>query len=375
MKESGEGSAADSRTGSAVPASAAAGYLLNHLIEISSVTGYNPPRTLRIQEILDEHGVAGHSIMLPAPRNGFTQEQREAIENYSTTLTYWHHLLVEVDWIDKGVKVIFRRADEPEEEQKEKEKKLTLREKLRGPAYRAVRTMGQILVEQGFMVREPVEVCMVTLESRFNGWAIMVKYPGTPKDDKAGIMTAYDKWVPLLADAFARSEEVKSETVKDGIISTVFFTKDKRYVASMYDTSKMLRMFAPKKSLISDPVFFTKSTFRACRALAIRYKKDFIISKRPMAAWGAQGHSILMTYKKGAAGKLVDESYMYNVRLMTEKVMKKFHLQASIKHYAESRSLIVTFYNASFDKWSSLNRGFEGLAVVNYDESNATTVA
>jgi len=354
-----------------VPAGAAIGYLINHLSDISAHTGYIPPRNPKVHEILDEKGVAGHSITLPAPKKGFSPEQRDAIESYSNTLTYWHHLLVELDWRDDGVVVSFKRPEQTEED-REKEKRLTLRERMKGAAYRAVRKMGQSLVEHGFMVREPVEVCMVTLDARYNGWAIMVRYPGQAKNDEAGIHKAYDKWVPLLTDVFARAEAIKGETVKDGTVSTIFFTKDKNYVSSIYDKSATLRIFAPKRIAIFDPMFFRKSTFRACKMVAGRYKKDFNVSKRPMNAWGVQGHSILMTYRRGAGGRVVDESYIYNVRLMTEKVMRKFHMQASIKHHADTRSLVVTFYSGSQDKWSTMGRHSDGVAVINYDDSRTT---
>ncbi len=356
------------------PASAAIGYLINHLEELSPQTGYRPPRNLRIREILDEHGTAGHSVTLPAPKNGFTAEQKDAIETYSNTLTYWHRLLVEVDWEADGVTITFQRPEETAEE-REKEKKLTFRERLKGQAYRAVRSMGQSLVDHGFMVREPVEVALVTLEARFNGWAIMMKYPTARTVDQAGIEKAYDKWVPMLTDAFARAEMIKGEAVKDGAVTTIFFTKDKRYVSSMYDKRRMLRIFVPRQKVLFDPIFFTKATFRACGMISRRYKKDFNVSKRPMNAWGVQGHSILMNYKKGAGGKLVDESYLYNVRLMTEKVMKKYHLQASIKHHADTRSLVVTFFSGAADKWSSISRQVDGVAVVNYDDTRTTANA
>lgn len=356
------------------PASAAIGYLINHLEELSPQTGYHPPRNPVIREILDEHGSAGHSVTFPAPKKGFTAEQKDAIETYSNTLTYWHRLLVEVDWTADGVTISFKRPEETDEE-REKEKTLSFREKLKGQAYRAVRTMGQALVDHGFMVREPVEVAMVTLDARYNGWAIMMKYPTARTSDEAGIQKAYDKWVPLLTDAFARAEQIKGESVKDGVVTTIFFTKDKRYVSSIYDKRKMLRIFVPRQRLLFDPIFFTKATFRACGMIARRYKKDFNVSKRPMNAWGVSGHSILMNYKKGAGGRLVDESYLYNVRLMTEKVMKKYHLQASIKHHADTRSLVVTFFIGANDKWSTMSRQVDGVAVVNYDESRTTANA
>jgi hypothetical protein len=371
MVESRGESAADKKHRSSnAPASAAIGYLINHLEELSPQTGYHPPRNVKVREILDEHGPAGHSVVLPAPKKGFTTEQRDAIETYSNTLTYWQHLLVEIEWKEDSVTVSFKRLEETEED-REKEKKLTLREKLRGQAYRAVRAMGQALVDHGFMVREPVETAMVTLEARYNGWAIMMKYPSAGTD-QAGIQKAYDKWVPLLTDAFARAEQVKGETAKDGLVTTIFFTKDKRYVSSVYDKRKMLRIFVPKEKMLLNLMFFTRSTYRACNSISKRYKKDFNVSKRPMNAWGVKGHSILMNYRKGAAGKLVDESYVYNVRLIAEKTMRKYGLMASIKHHADTRSLVVTFYSGSNDKWSTMYRPMDGVAVVNYDDSRST---
>ena len=355
-----------STAGSDAPASAAIGYLLNYLADTSKITGYIPPKHPPIREILDEHGVAGHQTVLPAPKNGFAAHQREAIESYAKTLTYWRNLLVELEWGPKEVVITFTRPAEQDEEEQQGEKKFTLREKLKGKAYRAVRYIGQILVNQGFMVREPVRVQLLTMTERFSGYAIMMKYPGTGNDE-AGIVKAYDKWVPQLSDAVARSHEVRTECQKDGQITTIFFTPNRRYVSSLYETTRQFRIFVPHPRTRIDLMFFTKGSYRACRNLAQRYRKDFDITKKPLPAWGVTGHSLVMNYKKGAAGKLVDDSYLYNVRLMTEKLMKRFHLQGSIKHIAETKSLIVTFYQHSADRWAAFGRYGEGIAAITHE--------
>src|ERR1700677_3850311 len=104
-----------SKTGSNAPASAALGYLINFLNDTAKLNGYLPPRDIKVQEILDEGGVSGHSATLPAPRNGFPNEQKEALENYAKTLTYWRNLLVELDWSAKEVVITFKRPAEETE--------------------------------------------------------------------------------------------------------------------------------------------------------------------------------------------------------------------------------------------------------------------
>ena len=75
-----------------------------------------------------------------------------------------------------------------------------------------------------------------------------------------------------------------------------------------------------------------------------------------------------MDYKKGAGGKVVDDSYIYNVRLMAEKLMKQYHILASIKHHRETRSLVVTFYTGSADKWMQMGRHSDGVAVIEHGD-------
>jgi hypothetical protein len=58
--------------------------------------------------------------------------------------------------------------------------------------------------------------------------------------------------------------------------------------------------------------------------------------------------------------------------LIAEKTMRKYGLMASIKHHADTRSLVVTFYSGSNDKWSTMYRPMDGVAVVNYDDSRST---
>jgi hypothetical protein len=51
---------------------------------------------------------------------------------------------------------------------------------------------------------------------------------------------------------------------------------------------------------------------------------------------------------------------------MAEKLMKQFHILASIKHHTETRSLVVTFYTGSADKWIQMGRHSEGVAVIEH---------
>lgn len=332
------------------PASTAIRYFLGHLSDAARMSGYSPPKNVKIGDVLGDHGVIGHSIVLPAPKNGFTREQKELMDSYAKTLTYWRKLLVELDWQPQAVTVSFTQlGDEESDEQIETKPKF--RERLKGAAYLAIRGMAQVLVNQGFLVREPISVTILTNDIRPAGYAIMLKYPGSRKRDQAGVIQAYDEWVPLLADVFARASNLRSETINDGIATTVFFTKDQRYVPSRFDPHKSLRILVPRQKKRSNALFFRKPTYRACRTITQRYKKDFDITKKPLPSWGVNGHSIIMNYKKGAAGRIVDETYLHNVRLMSERLMKKFHVQASILQHTDSRTLVITFFSGARDQW------------------------
>jgi hypothetical protein len=333
------------------PTLAAAGHFLQFLRDTASITGYSPGNHVRIRELLDQKGVSGHEITLSPPRNGFTPDQKDSMQAYATSLTYWRKLLVEIDWEKPEVLVAFRKQGE--ETPEEAGQKAPLKARVKGRAYIATRAIADVLVSQGFMVREPIQVDLVTLKSKHSGWAVVVKYPGLKATDLAGVTAAYDKWVPRLADIFARQGGLSFETVREGQATTIFFTKDRSYVSTLYDTGVTFRILVPKKSGRLDLVFFMNPTYRACRALRSQYKKDFVISTRPMLAWGVSGHSLAMRYKPGAAGKIADDSYMWNVRLMAEKLMKKYRLQALVKHQKDSRCLVVTFYTGAADPWSS----------------------
>ena len=60
-----------------------------------------------------------------------------------------------------------------------------------------------------------------------------------------------------------------------------------------------------------------------------------------------------MHYKKGAAGRVVDESYVLSIRRAAEKLMKSYHVRASIQIKPETRTIILSFlssYDARADR-------------------------
>ena len=65
--------------------------------------------------------------------------------------------------------------------------------------------------------------------------------------------------------------------------------------------------------------------------------------KKPNPLWDETGYCMVMLYKKGAGGKLVDTSYGNAVTTMAHQLAKKYHLRASIEVHAEIRSIVANF--------------------------------
>lgn len=338
-----------------LPTYRAVRHLIDHLREAAKVTGYKLPAEPKIEELMDDKGVYGHNLHLPAPPKGFTPFQRGKIEAYSKALTYWGGFLANFDDEVTSIVVTFSNPREEEDalEVDEDDDRPNVRDKMRPKPYRAARAAGISLVEQGFKVREPVPVALLTLTDRFNGYGMTVRYPIDRDQDKLGIIEVYDRVVPMLADLFARDMNLKSDAVKDGEFNVLFFTQDHRYVSSLYEAVASFRMVVPRMPRAAgiDFSFLTSGSYKACRALMHRYRKDFQLLKRPQPAMQGGGFTAVFHYKRGAAGKTVDEAYMLALSRMAKKLMKRYNVRAAISHQADIRCIIVTFYSER-DSWS-----------------------
>ena len=285
----------------------------------------------------------GQTVILPAPLKGFNEEQAATLEMYARSLTYWRRIQVKFDWLDKEVRIEFK-APEVEEAEEEEEEKHWL-DRFKPRESKAIHALGKSLADQGFMLREPANVTMITLDKQYRGIAVLVKYPQSNVRDRAGIEEAYNRWLPMLADAYARDYKVRSETMREGEFTTIFFTSDPGYVSSLYDPKARLRMLKPRGGFTIS--IFGKPTSRACRALAKEYSKYFTTAVKPIPAWGAQGHSMVLRYKPGAGGKIADDSYFSNVKMRAEKLMKQYHVFGAIRQQPENRIIIVTFFTGA----------------------------
>jgi len=320
--------------------SSAVGFLLGYMRDAPPSLGLNrlKPRTERFSD--SEGAIAGHIVFIPVPEGGFSEGQASALEVYARSLTYWRRIRVELEWTDEEIRVHFRRPEAPQLDAEEEKARWS--DRFQSRVNRGIRAVGKSLAEQGFMLREPASVSMITLERTYRGVAILVKYPYSSIKDRAGIEKAYEKWVPVLADVFAREFKVRAETMRENEFTTIFFTADPGYVSSLYDPKPRLRMLTPRGPMKRSP--FGSSTSRACRALAREYTKYFTTAVKPIPAWGAQGHSMVLRYKPGAGGKIADDSYFGNVKLRAEKLMKHYHVQGAIRQHSDDRLIIVTFF-------------------------------
>lgn len=331
----------------------AARYFLSHLEDAQTVIGYRLPREPKIEQLLEEDGVVGHSLRLKAPKLGFSEFQKDRFESYGRSLGIWKRMVVEFEWLDDEVLVLFRDA-ESDEAGEPGETAGGLRERMRSRVDKAARRMSSALVAQGFMVREPSEATMVTLKDEFHGTVLVFKYPTSREHDKAGITDAYDKWVPMLADVYSRETKTLADTMADGELTKVFFTRNKSFLPSLYEVTPSFKMIVPKQTKTRN-LLLAPTSYSACRALAKQYRQHFDILRRPYKAWGVEGHSLILQYKKGAGGKVVDDSYFRNVSLFSEKLMKKYGLQCFIQHEPTARAIVVTFHTGAKD----MHTGFE----------------
>jgi hypothetical protein len=346
---------ADLSRAAPAPTYKAAKELLAFLIDAEPSTGFKPRAESRIDALPNEGGISGHCLLLPLAGKGLPDERLKVIESYAQSLTYWRNLLVEVQNDENAVKVTFISPQAPEPEAEEVEPKLRLRERLAPRDLKAARNTGRLLVGLGFKVREPVAASVFTLTENYSGYALMVRYPFATAKDEAGVTQVYDRMLPLIADAYAREHGLKSETVREAGITTVFFTRSRRYLSSLYDPYPKVRLIVPRIKSMSDvgDRLFPGVTYRACRALMKQYKRDFDMVRRPIPALGVLGHRVVMQYKRGASGKLVDDSYMLTIGRMAHMLMDKYGLRASVNHQAMTRCLVVTFYKGTVGDWGS----------------------
>lgn len=324
----------------------AAKHLISYLEDAAELMRYRP-NGAKIQEIVDEEGIHGHFVSLNQPANGFSETQIERIRSYSEGLTYWDKLITEFESAGKQFLVRFIGVLEREDEEANERK--TLRDRiadfLTPPEFVACKSLGKFLVDQGFKVREPAPATVVMKTKQYHGFALLVKYPISRSRDQAGITQVYDKYLPFLADAHGRSLQMKSEVQISDDTAQIFFTNNRHYVSSLFETFPEFRVIVPrpKANGLFELGSLLQPTYRACKTLMSKYKNDFLMLKRPQKSWSGSGHLVVMHYKKGAAGRLVDDSYTLAIRKMVEKLMKQHSLVATIQIRPETRSLIVTF--------------------------------
>lgn len=333
-------------------AAAAIRHLLAYLSKASAVTGYLPRKNPKTIDLIDEDGVYGRSVYLHAPRMGFSDHQRDIIELYSNSLTYWGGLIVDLDWEPDGVTIAFKAgagwdSDTPPTWRER------VRERFQTKTHRAAQDMAKTLVQQGFLAREPRPIQLLTLEAKLSGSAIMVKYPQSKAKDIAGIAKAYDKYLPMLADIFARELKLESDCIREGEITTVVFLRKRTHLGVLYDSAPKLKLLGAKGRGHFDLAFFTRSSYRACRMIAKESRKHFDLARRPVSAWGVVGHTLAIYYKPGAMGRIADDSYGDNIRKLCERAVKRFGVRAAVKQLHENRVIIVTFYTYVERGWDS----------------------
>jgi len=325
------------------PSYDAARHLIDFLDDLGKRTGYRP-QGAKITEIVEQDKQSGHSVSFPAPAKGFSEYQMECIQGYAQGLSYWRDVCSELAKLEKTVEVRFRLTLTPEDRSK-----LGTREKIRRTFLprdkKLAMLVAHILAEKGFRVREPTEAVLITREKTYRGFGVQVRYPFERGDDLAGVNQAYDKVLPMIADAFAREHGVRCETVRHDDVTTIVFMKDHSYISSIYDSVPQFRIALPRKKsiLAADIAFFTRRSYRACKKLSTHYKNDFIMPRKPNPLWDATGYCMVMLYKRGAAGKLVDSSYGLAVTKMAEQLAKQYRLRASVEVRPEIRSIVANF--------------------------------
>jgi hypothetical protein len=325
------------------PSYEAARHLIDFLDDFSKRTGYRP-HGAKIQELIEDDKPAGHSLLLPSPAKGFSEFQLDCIEGYAEGLSYWRSVCSELAQLEKSVEVRFRITLSETEKHS-----LGARERIRRFCMprdmKLSRLVGQILTDKGFKVREPTQVVLITRERLYRGYAIQVRYPFQRGEDLAGVNKTYDRVVPMIADAFAREHGLRTEVVRNDEVATVFFTRDRNYQSSLYDSAPKLRIALPRKRsiLATDVAFFTRRSYRACKKLRNQYKSDFIMQRRPNPLWDDTGYCMVMLYKRGAGGTVVDASYGNAVTNMAHQLAKRHRLRAHIDVRPEIRSIVANF--------------------------------
>lgn len=338
------------RQDSSGPSYEAARHLVDFLEDLSRSTGYRP-QGARIQELTDGQGNAGHTVHLPSPAKGFSEYQLDCIQGYAEGLAYWRNVVSELEQLERTVEVKFRLTLSPNERSS-----LSLKEKVHRAFLprdlKLAELVGRILAEKSFKVRQPTEVHLFTKGKTFRGYAVQVRFPFQNKTDLAGVNKAYDRILPMIADAFAREHGLRAEVVRHEEVTTMFFTRDREYISSLYDNTPQVRIPLPRKKsiLVADVAFFTRRSFRACRALRAQYKDDFIIQRKPNPLWDDSGYCLVMLYKKGAGGQLVDSSYANAVSHMLHSLAKKYRIKASIDVRPEIRTIVANFSDRSAKK-------------------------
>jgi len=325
------------------PSYDAARHLIDFLDDVSKRSGYRP-HGAKINELVEQDRQAGHSVILPAPSKGFSEYQLECIQGYAQGLAYWRDVVSELGELEKSVEIKFRITLSRTERQS-----LGAREKLHRlfmpRDMKLAQLVAHILADKGFKVREPSPAVLITGNGTIRGHGLQVRYPFGRGEDLAGVSQAYDKVLPMIADAFGREHGLRSEVAQTDEVTTIFFTRDRNYISSLYDNVARMRIALPRKRsiLATDVAFFTRRSYRACKKLRNQYKNDFIMQRRPNPLWDESGYCMVMLYKRGAGGRLVDESYGHAVAAMAHKLAKASRLKASIEVRPEIRSIVAGF--------------------------------
>lgn len=339
----------------------AAKHLLQHLDECKGMFGIRTDKEAVISSLPESDTRPGHRLALKAPFKGFNDSSRDRIENYARAIAVWHNVDFIVDWKEKAVEIKFSLPEQIEwkERPRLRQRIKTFFRNLTLPkTVRSLNALGQMFTDNGFRVRDPFTAKLVMLDREYQGYAIQLRYPFDSASDKAGIKETYDQLVPLIADAAALEYKIKAEIQRSDDTTTIFVTKSRRYKPALYGTKPVFRLVATRPKFWTPKQFslFQGTTFRACRKLFSEYKKDFITTKRPVAAIGKRGHTIPLHYRPGAGGRVVDDSYVLTVGKMTEQLSRRLGLQASVVHQDDAKVILVTFYTGRETEWTSGSR-------------------
>ena len=338
----------------------AARNLLNFLADATPRTGYRP-NGAKIRELLNSAGTQGHAVQLIKPPRGFRPDQMEIIRLYSEGVAVWRRLIPEFEEQEKILEIKFwikEKSGETHEPKKSGFKDAVI-QILKSRTEKAADAIGQVLIDSGFLVRDPIASVLCSTDRQYSGHALYVRYPESPIKDAIGLGKVYDRLVPYIAEIVAREHKLRSEAQVDKGFVTIFVTGDKKFVPSIYDAMPQFRMVLPRTpaALMLLAGFSSSKTYRACKKMQHQYKKDFFTPKHPQRIWDQEGHCIFMHYKKGAKGRVVDESYMLAVRRMAEKTMKQYHINSSIDVHPGTGTIVVSFFKTSAATWRRDKKG------------------